>query len=168
MAAPLYVTWTCDRCGESFLAAGSKLCKGCQAHAKKRKEIRRKATVTVKKRAAFVAAGTCEACGVSVVANGSKLCRRCRPVVEELREESAIAELEAEKATLHFRYWLTVRKKEASAIGELARAFLPDRSLRELRGLEAIAGATTDEIDIKTLEDAWAASEAERRVSEAS
>lgn len=88
----------------------------------------------------------------------ARLCLRCLKIVEQEAE----GELEREKATLFFRYWLTVRKKDANDIGELARAFLGNKELRDLKGLDQIAENTFDEIDVKILEEAWEASEKER------
>lgn len=79
---------------------------------------------------------------------------------------AAAAQLEAERATLFFHYWLTVRKKDASPSGVLARRILGDKRIKRLRGLEAIASETTEaDLDVKVLETAWETSEAERKAS---
>jgi hypothetical protein len=117
---------------------------------------RKKASVQRRKLAAFYAAGTCSSCKKPIVANDEGLCRICKPLFLAEREKAKADELEAIEATMHFRYYLVVRKKEDSEVGRLARKILGDRSLKDARGLRAfVEGTDPEAVDEKVLERAW-------------
>lgn len=110
--------------------------------------------------------GTCSKCAAPLVWHVTGLCRRCRPGVQAEKLEAAVEQLEAERSTLFFHYWLTVRKKDDSPAGSLARRILGDKRLKALRGLDAIAaGSSEADFDVRVLESAWEASEAERKAA---
>lgn len=110
--------------------------------------------------------GSCEKCGKPLVWHVTGLCRQCRPGVQAEKLGAAVEALENERATLYFHYWLTVRKKEQSPAGSLARTILGQWRLKKLRGLDAIAaGSSEADFDTKVLETAWDASETERKAA---
>ena len=101
-----------------------------------------------------------------MIANKLGACRKCAPGELARIQIDATRRIEDEKAASYFRYFMTVKKKDRD-LGDFAKAFLADKPLSRLMGLENIRlQVVMKKLDPTILERAWAASECERRAAE--